>query len=188
MKVMRFGFKRNDDDEDDETLEEMKEEIDSMMKMARRSRRRMLKNGDSSREKEHPLERIHDRVSFALGENQEDCEKRFGEEFFVEHSFTDGSLWWLSEMGDDQRIFLLLGVMMSICDAETMINMVKSLKLDEEIFMGAATGQMEHLKEHQEDIKTAIVEAVEDTMNPDDILDEAQEHLFGSNEGGSKAD
>ena len=178
MKAFFFGQKDNDDTE--EEIEEMK----AMLKMARTSRRRMLKKGDQSREQEHPLQRINDRISFALGENQEDCETRFGEEFFTENSFTDGSLWWLAEMNDEQRIFLLMGVMMSICDAETMINMINDLNLDEEIFMEAAVFQMEHLKEHQESIRTALLETVENKMDTDDILNEAGKILSNRKEGG----
>lgn len=177
---MRTFFFDHKDDDDTEEEEEMKD----MLKMARTSRRRMLKKGDQSREQEHPLQRINDRISFAMGENQEECEKIFGEEFFKGHSFTDGSLWWLAEMNDEQRIFLLMGVMMSICDAETMIDMINDLNLDEEIFMEAAVSQMEHLKDHKKSIRTALVEAVEDRMDTDDILDEAGDILSdGKKEG-----
>ena len=182
MKTFFFGHK--DDDDTEEEIEEMKSDMKAMLKMARTSRRRMLKKGDQSREQEHPLQRINDRISFAMGKNQEECEKIFGEEFFEEHSFTDGSLWWLAEMSDEQRIFLLMGVMMSICDAEIMIDMINDLNLDEEIFMEAATSQMEHLKEHKESIRTALVEAVEDRMDTGTILDEAGDILSDRKEGG----
>ena len=174
MRIFRFS-----NDDSDEDIEEEKltgEALKAMMQLSRISRRKLLKQGSHPEENDHPLHRIHERISYAMAENQEQCEQSFGEDFLAEYSFSEGAYHWFTEPSEEQRLFIIVGVMMSIWDATTMIDLVNSLGLDKEVFMEFAKDQVEHIKSHQQTVGEAIDKATQ-KMDEGSILDDAESHL-----------
>ena len=164
-------------DEDEELIRKTKE---NLLSLSRLHRRKLLQDGDTSAQEESPLDRIHQRFTFAAAENQEYAEQKFGEDYVREHQFTKGAFKWLVEPDPEQRIFILLGVMMSISDAQTMIDLINDLGMDAEPFMEFAHSQIKHIKDHQQTCSEAMARA-DVELTPEEVL-KGVEDILGDKE------
>ncbi len=170
-----FGNHEGDDDEDNEL---MKETIQGLMKAQRAGRRQFLKKGDKSLECESSLERILMKMKWTMANDQEEAETKYGEDFVMKHTFTKGAFKWIHEMDEEQRLFMIIGVMLSICDAPSMIDLINDLEVSEAPFMEFVERQLEHMKEHQQETAEDI-EKMKQELTSEDVIDEADRHLKG---------
>lgn len=161
------------DEEDDETREELERGMQNMQRIARRS---LLKKGDLSKTLDNPIEQIFARMTFALAENQEQTEQEFGEDFTKKHKFNNGGLRWISEPEGEQATLILIGVLMSISNTQTMIDLINDLGFDDEHWMKFAKEQINHIKRHQEECIEAVRQA-KTNMDSGSVLEEVESIL-----------
>ena len=163
-------------DEHNENEELMREAQKNLLNLSRLQRRQLLREGDTSLDEENPIEQILSHLTFAMAEDQEHAEQVFGEDYIKDYSFSKGAYRWLSEPSAEQRVFIMLGVMMSIQDASTMIDLINDLGLDTQPYMDFAQSQIDHIKKHQKSCNEAMKEAKTE-LNSEDILSEIESHL-----------
>lgn len=162
-------------DEDKEINREMKR---NLLNLARMARKKLLKEENPEEAVgEHPLERMAARITFAFAENQDQAEQEFGEDFLLEHSLSKGAFTWLSEPDMDQGVMIMLGVIMSICDTQIMIDLAKDLGLNSEIHMEFAQSQIDHIKRHQRESEEHTNQ-LRIEMTPESVLNEVESLLI----------